>query len=95
MHPLQGHYARSLDKPYAAVKAIRKGKRLIVVPGSFFISRADTMFISLPDDYQVVSEEGKVLPATGSFMISAETFDPYHVLVDYQQQGSEANVSDE
>ncbi|KJD42797.1 hypothetical protein [Paenibacillus terrae] len=85
MHPLQGHFSKSLHKPYAAVQVKREGKKLIIVPETVFISRADTMYITLPAEYQVISQDGDVISASGLFMISSETFDPYHVLIDYQK----------
>jgi hypothetical protein len=79
-----GHHIMRLEKPYAAVKVERKGKRLVVIPGSICLVKPGTEFAVLYD-HKVVSEDGETLQPSGVFYISTETFDPYHLVIDWMK----------
>ncbi len=67
-------------KPWACVSVKLVGKnRLSVVPGSVGIIKTDTTWALLPENVIVEDDEEKI---EGSFAISTETVDPYHVLID-------------
>lgn len=91
-HPLQNKISgirplirpRLLGKHYAAVTVVRKGKRLIVVNGSFSIAKPDTMIAEIPDDFDVIAPDKKeVVTQTYAFWMSTETFDPCHLILDW------------
>lgn len=84
MHPISGSISFSLGKPYAAVTVMRKGKQLIIQPGDVFIAKSNVRFAEIPDEYEVVDQEGNRISADGKFLISVETFDPFHAVVDFR-----------
>lgn len=86
MHPLSGQNALGMQLPhtYAAVIAHRDGKNLVVQAGSFMLVKEGTHFAPLYDSgFQVISEDGVPIQATGSYYISVETMDPQHVIIDW------------
>ncbi|QHW35564.1 hypothetical protein GZH47_32280 (plasmid) [Paenibacillus rhizovicinus] len=85
MHPVTTGSIFSIGKPYAAVRVKRKGKNLTVENGGIMIVSADTKFTELPSDMNVISEEQLPIPASGRFLISTETIDPFHIVIDYQK----------
>lgn len=42
----------------------------------------DTPMTDLPDNFQIVDAEGAEIKPTGRFLMTAETIDPYHIVVD-------------
>lgn len=71
-----------LDKPRACVMVKKEGKRLVVIPDSVNILKAETQLFWLDEMYEVVSEDGQPVKATGKFAVSAQTIDPYYALTD-------------
>jgi hypothetical protein len=58
-------------------------RRLIVEPDILILKARDVALVPLPEDVIVVSEDGEVLKPSWGFWVSVETFDPYHVLTDW------------
>ncbi len=77
-------YCYPIEKDRAAVKVQRVGKSKLyrIVPDSLCVMKQGTLVSNLPDDYKIIDENGEELNATGEFMISSETIDPYHLVVD-------------
>ena len=65
----------------ACVTVKRDGDRLVVQEGIGFVEY-DAVFAELPSRISVVDKDGEEIKATGRFLVSTETFDPFHVLVD-------------
>lgn len=59
----------------------RKGRRLVVDPPLRFARDAE--FARLPPDVEVVDSEGNPLEPTWGFWVSTETFNPYHLVTDW------------
>lgn len=83
MHPASGSYTFTIDKPYAAVKVERKGKTLKLLPGEVFIAKEDTRYTELPKEYKLLTPDGEEIVPHGKFLISTETLDPFHIVLDY------------
>lgn len=83
-HFMQAHpgSAFHLDSPRICVTAKRVGNRLVIVPDSIGILRADTPLFWLDEKFEVVSEDGQPVKPTGRFAVTAQTIDPYHVVTD-------------
>ena len=89
MHFLSPLVARHLCRTENAQKRVAcvdvrvetKGRNhtLIVMPTGVFVLKLGVEMILVPSDIPIMSDEGEVLK--GDFAISAETFDPCHVLV--------------
>lgn len=77
-------YRYPIEKDRAAVKVQRVGKSKLyrIVPDSLCVMKQGTLASNLADDYKIIDENGEELNATGEFMISSETIDPYHLVVD-------------
>jgi hypothetical protein len=58
------------------------GVRRLVVDGPVSIT-SGTEFSPLPADVMVVDSEGNILEPTWGFWVSLETFDPFHLLTDW------------
>lgn len=64
------------------VKRIDNRKQIYeVVQGEIFIVPAGTMMLIRPDA-QVVDDEGNGLEPTGRYLFTADTIDPFHLVVD-------------
>ncbi|WP_155973564.1 hypothetical protein [Paenibacillus sp. Leaf72] len=75
--------SRKLGKLYAAVKVERKGFNLHIIQSGVCMSKPNTLFADLPKEFNIFSIDGKIIEPTGRFMISTETIDPYHIIVDW------------
>lgn len=76
---------RTLDKPRAAVKVELvggRGKKKVykVLPGIYIINPPIAM-VEHPD-VSIIDDEGNPLSPEGIFLWSAETIDPYHLVMD-------------
>lgn len=87
-HPLAPH---ELQESRAAVGSVYVGLLVITQPGDTFTApaiaklvRATSEFVPLPARYVVQDEDGRpIRPLAGSrFWISADTADPFHLLID-------------
>jgi hypothetical protein len=77
---------RRSKKPLVAVKVhvtARKGSRVLVVEPGIVGIDSNAMLVPLPKDVVVESDEGEVVQPTWGFWVSIETFDPYHLLLDW------------
>jgi hypothetical protein len=87
LHPLdkiQHGIGIRLPKPYAAVQVKRDNKNLIVIPNTVQLAKIDSRFAPVHGTgIEVIDQSGQSIPATGSFYISTETFDPYHLVIDW------------
>ena len=77
--------SRTLDKPRTAVKVELVGgrgkkKTYKVLPGIHIVKPPLTM-VERPDAL-IIDDEGNPLSPEGIFLWSAETIDPYHLVVD-------------
>lgn len=77
-------YSFPIEKDRVAVKVQRIGqsKSYCIVPDSLSVIKQGTLVLNLPDGYKIIDESGEEIKAIGEFMISAETIDPYHLVVD-------------
>ena len=78
----------TLPRPHAAIRVYLTRKRprqLTVDPDPKCpISIVSSGCLSpLPSDVEVVGADGRVIKASGRFLITNESFDPYHLLLDY------------
>lgn len=80
-HILKNTATRPIGKQYCAVKVEVKGKKLIVVGGVEFVA-PDTRIAVLPDGYEVQTMDGETIRPSGTFYITSETINPYHLLMD-------------
>jgi|WetSurMetagenome_2_1015567.scaffolds.fasta_scaffold11132_2 hypothetical protein len=62
----------------------REPRKLVVESGVFVLKANDVALVPLPEDVVVMSKGGEVLKPTWGFWVSVETFDPYHVLTDWE-----------
>jgi hypothetical protein len=46
------------------------------------VTKMDAIFVELPERIAVVDDKGKRIKATGRFLVSTETFNPFHLVVD-------------
>ena len=77
-------YSYPINKNRAAVQVKRVGRtnRFRVVEGSLYMINQVELVSNLPDDWKIVDDNGEEIKPTGRFLISAETIDPYHLVVD-------------
>lgn len=79
---------RRVGAPWAAVtvevKSKGKDRWLEIVPGEVCVLKSDALVMELPVDIPVRApdEDEPIRPARGVFLISTETFDPYHLVCD-------------
>lgn len=75
-----------LQNPRAAVRCTHafRSKRYVVTQGenSVCVLKAGCQIVALNDDEIVTTEDGEQLKPQGRFYITAETIDPYHLLLD-------------
>lgn len=87
-HPLHQDERRgceALGRTWAAVEVVNAGDHLQLNPeAGVFIAKADALWMPLPERLQLRAPNGEVLrPSSGrTFFISAETFDPYHAVLE-------------
>lgn len=95
-HPLKPDETRgriALGKPWAAVTVRHEcsDPALVVVPsdedgaaGGICVLKSDVLLADLPDRFSVVGPDGKKLKLSRGrkFMITVESFDPYHLLTE-------------
>lgn len=70
-----------LSQKRVCVKVERKKNKLVVMQGIYELPPG-TLLCSLYENDKVVDPEGNELKATGRYYITAETINPYHLLVD-------------
>lgn len=68
----------------AAVKCTHKfrSKEYVPIEGSIVVIKAGCPVVPLLEDEVVVTSDGVRLNPTGRFFITAQTIDPYHLLLD-------------
>lgn len=75
-----------LGEKWAAVAVERCGdsRRHIyrVIPDSVCMVGARTRVFDVPENYEIVGTDGKKIKPTGRFLLSADTIEPYHLLID-------------
>jgi hypothetical protein len=77
----RGAPARPVGRQWAAVTVrVEKGS-LIVQPG-IGVLKPETLVFPVPDTVLVQGPDGEVIRPSGRFMITTETFDPYHLVID-------------
>ena len=80
--------ARAIQRPCAAVKVrfTRKARErvLTVEHGFVAILGHDAIIAPLPKDVVVVTEDGEAIEASRGFWVTIETFDPWHLLMDFE-----------
>jgi hypothetical protein len=79
------HAAAPLRRSLASVEVqVAPKATLVLVPGSLGIVRATAgwHFAPLPKTWAVASPEGHALLPSGIFLLSVESFDPTHILID-------------
>jgi len=84
MHPLNNPRVISLGTTRAAVPVTRKGKTF-AVDGPVTVARADTNWAELPAAFKVVGKDGQEIPASGKFLITVNSIDPFHLITDYNE----------
>lgn len=84
MHPLKNPHIIHLDTTRAAVTVEREGKTLIST-GVIHFAKPDTQWAELPKEYRVINEDGEEIPASGKFLITVESIDPFHLITDYNK----------
>lgn len=84
----KGLVTKMMPKRHAGVRVNAtavKGNVLVVDPEPeapvFLVSR-DTQFTVLPPGYEVRQADGDIVEPSGTFVVSAETCDPFHILMD-------------
>lgn len=77
-------YTYKIGQEKIAVKVERvKGKKQYrVMPGEISIVKSGTTVAELPKDCSIVNELGEEIKPTGRFLITVETIDPYHLVID-------------
>lgn len=81
-HIVKGGSPKAIGRKHCAVKVQIKDKNLYLVEDGFCIVTPDTLILPLPSDIKVYSEDGEEIPASGKFYVSAETINPYHLVID-------------
>lgn len=77
-------YSRRIGQEKVAVKVekIKGTKQYRIVPGEISIVRSDAVVAELPRDYAIVNDVGEEVKPMGNFLITTETIDPYHFVID-------------
>ena len=75
-----------LRQPYAGVQVRRRnGRKDYVLDDEaeepLILVKPDTLLVELEDE-RVTLPDGEVLNATGKFFVTAETINPYHLILD-------------
>ena len=80
---MKGSRVRPLGKPRVAIKVERIGKsnKYEVVPGSTCVLDAATL-VKENKDADIIDDNGEEVTASGRFLWTAETIDPFHLVVD-------------
>lgn len=78
-----------LEDSRVAVKVERTGdmrKRIYKILPEIFLVKPGALMIPLKEiseNAKIINEKGEELHASGTFYLSAETIDPYHILIDW------------
>lgn len=84
MYPFKVGRTLTLDKPYAAVKVQRVSKdKFILCSDGVSLLKNDAKLTELPDMFVIETEDGERVQPSGQFLITTETIDPYHLIVDW------------
>ena len=88
-HPLAGEIKKIksvwLREDWLAVTVWHRPRGCLTIkPKSLCMAKADIEWLPLPDKFKVLDSDGcEMVPSKGKmFLISAETFDPLHLLVE-------------
>lgn len=81
MHPLKHPKIVEINQTRICVPVKRKGKTLLR-DGTFTFAKPDTLWAELPKNFKVM-DKGIEIPASGKFLITVNTIDPYHLITDY------------
>jgi hypothetical protein len=85
-HFLAGQHGQTrLNRRYACVKVevIKLRPPIVRVLPEVLMLKPDALLLPLPADVAVVAPDGEAVPASGRFYITAESIDPYHLLIDW------------
>lgn len=85
-HPLTGRDFRSQLLPKRAAVQVERVPpyALKVVVGGFVIAKEQVWATVATDKrLKVIGPDGEPIEPTGEFLISTETFDPFHLVTDY------------
>lgn len=74
-------YSTFLSNKRVCVKVARKGNKLEVQEGIYFLAPG-TAVLPIKSIDKIVDIEGNEIEATGQFYTTAETIDPYHMITD-------------
>lgn len=82
-----GSYVKMLDSPKAGVRCFHRpgGKRYVIDPEEgepIIFVRAGASVVPLDEKCEIVSKDGEIVRASHRFYRTAETIDPYHVVLD-------------
>lgn len=64
------------------VERIKGKKQYQIIPGEIFIIKSNTKVAELSGDYEIINEDEEKMLPTGKFLITTETIDPYHLIID-------------
>jgi len=73
--------AAAIARRRACVTVRYEDGKLLVQDG-IAVTKLDAIFVELPERIVVIDSAGKKVKATGKFLVSTETFNPYHLVVD-------------
>ena len=76
----------TLGKDRVAVKVKRCDNRkhvYQVVAGTVCVVPSGTSVFELPDNYQIISDDNEQIQPSRMFVMTADTIDPYHLVIDY------------
>ena len=76
--------AEPLRRPHIAAGVRVDGKRhvLRLTEDPLVIAKAGTLVVELPSNVRVMGTDGRPIAASGRFLVTVETIDPFHLLLD-------------
>lgn len=75
-------YRIGQEKIAVKVEQVKGKKQYQVISGEICIVKSDTLVAELPGEFSIVNELGEEIKPTGNFLITAETIEPYHLVID-------------
>lgn len=76
-------FEHAIGKSRAAVTIrVKNRNELVVADDGICILKADALISKLPDGVRIYDPNGKEVTPTGSFYITTESFDPFHIVTD-------------
>lgn len=62
-------------------KVVELGK-LMILSGTLCSVDKSTPIVKMPENFQIIDENGEELKPTGEFYVTVQTIDPYHLVLD-------------